>query len=133
FRLLDKGPGTKTHILIRAAQNRSIIKDEDDSLPTCLFEFLDTLHVSKIYDFELKASGKKRIARKTKVEIRFSTVNLAKSSHCHDDDVSSDIELYAIDVREKEELVPKGEKRLHWRLLTSHEIETVEQACECIG
>lgn len=134
YRLLDKIPDQKTHILVRIAQNRKLEHDEEGIIPDRLFQYLDNLPIEGIYDFETRVSARKgaRKNRKTKIEIRFSKVKITKPERCFDADVSSEVELYAIDVREKKEYTPAGEKALHWRLFTSHEIETIEQACECV-
>ena len=50
---------------------------------------------------------------------------------CSDRNASAEIELYAIEVRELNP--PPGEKQILWRLLTTHTVETVEQALTVIG
>lgn len=138
YRFLDKVPDEKTHILIRAAQDRKLenLEDEEElTVPDTLFKYVDNLPVATIYEFEGRVSDRKKVrrARKTKVEVRFSEVTIKKPERCNDSDVSNEVELYAIEVKECGECVPAGEKPIHWRLLTTHEIKTAEQACECIG
>jgi DDE family transposase len=135
YRFLDKVPDERTHILIRAAQDRKLDADEVSDLPDTLFIYMDNLPIKGVYEFEgrIPNADKVRRIRKTTFEVRFSEVTIKRPDNCKDGDVSDEVDLYAIDVRECEECVPTGAAPLHWRLLTTHAIETVEQACVCIG
>jgi hypothetical protein len=45
----------------------------------------------------------------------------------------SELEINIIEVKEKEETIPVGEKGIEWRLYTSHEVENREDAEKIIG
>lgn len=74
-----------------------------------------------------KSSGKrvKRKGRKAYFNIRYTQVKLDKVTHSSP--------LYIIEVKESAKSLPEGEKPIHWVLLTSHKIESVEDAWRIVG
>lgn len=118
-------PDKRTDVLVRARSNRILIGAE-----LKLFEYLDSLPLKTGYDLVVKSkvTRKERIAR---MEVRYSSVTIAPPRNHKAG--GQPIKLYAIEVKENESTVPKGEQAVHWRLLTTHEIETTEQAIECVS
>lgn len=66
------------------------------------------------------------------MEIRYGEVEIRRPKNCSDKKAPAHIRLYAIEVRERLESVVGEEKPICWRLLTTHKIENVEQALECV-
>ena len=59
-------------------------------------------------------------------------VKIARPSRLNKRDYPDYVELYALEAREIDETVPEGEERVLWRLLTTHKIESLEDALKAI-
>ncbi|MEM8899341.1 MAG: IS4 family transposase, partial [Bacteroidota bacterium] len=66
---------------------------------------------------------KVRTARAAKLDIRYTPVQLVNSSNTY----------YVLDLLEQAQSVPEGEKPIHWRLITSHKINTKSDALKIAG
>lgn len=119
-------PDDKTDLVIRSTHNRKL-HDSDEKL----FERLNELEIAGTYDLEVKKSQKKRTPRIAKMEVRYCRVKLARPDNCNEE-LPSFVEVYAIEARESCETVPEGEEPIVWRILTTHEISSLEQAVEVI-
>jgi hypothetical protein len=119
-------PDDKTDLVIRSLHNRRL-HDSDKKL----FEHLSELEVSGTYDLEIKKSQRKRIPRIAKMEVRYDRVKLARPQNCKKE-LSEFVEVYAIEARESPGTGPKDEKPIIWRILTTHEVSSLEQALEVI-
>ena len=95
-----------------------------------LYATLESEPVSGSYEIQL-ASNKKRAARKAKIEIKYCQVSIAAPSNYKGE--TKEVTLWGIEARESEETKPKDDEGILWRLLTTHEVKTVEQAIECVG
>ncbi len=109
---------TGTDLLIRAAQNRSL----DDK--GRLFAELDALPVAGHATLTLPAKPGRK-ARAARLAIRFTTVDLARPRNGITAGLPETVRLTAVDVRETNP--PPGEV-VHWRLLTTHKVETPDDA-----
>jgi len=125
YELWDRVPDDRTHLLIRIRHDRVI-----GNQAVKLFEYLDALPIQGHYDLRVKRD-KSQVMCDTKIDIRFSKITI-KEPVGKKSATDNFIELYAIDAREKAETVPIGGEPIHWRLLTTHKIETFEEACECV-
>lgn len=135
----------RTDLLLRSKNKRRIeIGDSQLSLD----DFIDNLNVIDTRQLEVSSrsalrqkrapSGKtryensqmKREARLAELELKFSKVLILKPKQYYDKQAPKTVSLHVIDVTEK---VSKGIKYpLHWRLLTSHEVTSVERAWELV-
>lgn len=120
-------PDENTHLLTRAAQDR-LLEGEDNKL----FSYTDELTVQGEYELEIAALPGKRKKRITNIEIRYSAVKLKRPQLCRMKEEPAFKEVYVVDVREKQEKIPEGEKGVHWRLLTTHAVDDVEKAMEIV-
>lgn len=109
---------TGTDLLIRAAQDRSL----DDK--GRLFAELDGLAVAGHATLTLPAKPGRK-ARDARLAIRFTTVKLARPGNGVTAGLPQTVRLTAVDVRETDP--PPGEV-VHWRLLTTHQVETPDDA-----
>lgn len=116
-------PDKRTHLLIRSRDNRRIAEGK-------LFDYLSNQDVAGTYELEIRGDIRKnRKSRKATIEIRMAKVNLLKPKTLKKYDKYADtIEIYAIEAKETESTVPKGEKPIHWRLLTTHRVNTFQMA-----
>lgn len=115
-------PNEKTHLLTRACQNR--VLDEEKKL----FEYIEELEVKGIYELHVKAKAGTRSAHLAKLELRYSELEIKKPPKCTDKNAPPTVILRVVDVKESPESILKGEEGIHWCLLTTHEVETNDDA-----
>ena len=130
FELFSRIPADNVHLLIRSVHERNCRLDNPDC-SVHLNTLMDQAVLRAQYSFEvLPGSGrKKRIAC---MELRFERVTLCAPVNGPAKG-SPPVSLYCIHVKEKSSSTPINESPIEWRLLTTHVVETVEQAIECIG
>lgn len=119
-------PDHRVDLLTRACRDRAI--DGEGSL----FGFTDTLPVTYCYQLDLPAIPGKRAARSANMELRFGSVIIKRPRHCTDRCAPKTITLRVVDVRE----IPDpscADEPIHWRLLTTHAVDTVEMACRIVA
>ena len=89
----------------------------------------DSLRLSGVYEIEVKPDIRnKRQKRIAKIEVRIAKVTLLKPLSIKGKQYPKEFEMYAIEAKEIQETVPNGEKPIHWRLLTTHEITSFQYA-----
>lgn len=118
-------PKENTHLLIRSSSNR--LTCHDNMLLANKMQSCDIRHTYKI---EIKGN-KSRKSRVARIDLRFTEVELKQSSHLIGV-YSSSVKMNCIYVVEHKETVSEGEEPIEWRLFTTHPIDTVEQAMQCI-
>ena len=118
-------PDGQTQLLTRASRNRSLADGGS------LFPTLSNLPEAHRYMLDLPARPGKRSARQACMAVRFAPVRIRRPVSCSDPNAPEEIRLFAIEVRELG--APAGEEPIHWRLLTTHTVESVAQALEVIG
>lgn len=117
-------PDRRTHLLVRSRSDRNL-SDKGK-----LYSKLDSITPQGTSTVQVSAT-KKRKARSAQMDISFSSVTIVAPSNYKG--AEKTIELFAILVKEQPETVPDGEAPILWRLLTTHKVETIEQARQCIG
>lgn len=127
YEVFSTVPDQRTHLLIRSRDNRRITEGK-------LFNYLSEQSVAGTYELEVRGDiRKKRKSRKASIEIRIAKVNINKPQPLKKNDKYAEtVEVYAIEAKEKESTVPKGEKSIHWRLLTTHQIDTFLMAVHVV-
>jgi len=110
-------------LLVRSNWNRKIKLDSGAS--TQLFAFVDRLPEAARFSVTIAAApGRKE--RTAELALRFSAVNLCKPHPSPGPDLPDSITLTMVDVRE---VSPCHDgKPIHWRLLTSHVVQSPKQA-----
>ena len=147
YEMFDRLPDTanadqaSTHLLIRACSNRSLACPEEPpgSAAQTLFEWLCSLPEQDRYEVDLPASqshcndkGKSwRSAHRAQLVVRFARTQIRRPQWA-DRSAAGSIGLWAIEVCEDPSTVRSQEKPVHWRLLTTHDIASKEQARQCI-
>ena len=122
-------PDERTHLLIRASRDRAVQADVPGQT---LFEWLSALPVAGGYELALAAVAGKRSAHTAVMHVRFSPVTLKRPRLCSDPAAPASVQLWAIEVLEDSASVVGQEKPIHWRLLTSHAVHTLEMARQCV-
>ena len=121
-------PDEKTHLLIRSYQDRSLYGESEK-----LYQTLAASELKGTYSLEVKTNKKTgRGQRKTIMEVRFTKVKIKRPNYTLSKKLPKYIEVYAVEAKEQPQHVPKGEKAIHWRLLTTHLITTIEEALQVI-
>jgi hypothetical protein len=117
-------PDQRTHLLTRASRDRSL---PDGSR---LFRTMAQMPEAHRFTLDLPARPGKRGARTALMAVRFGRIGVCRPGACSDRNAPPEIELCAIEVRE---LNPPPGDAVCWRLLTTHPVESVEQALTVIG
>jgi len=117
-------PDHRTRLLTRACRDRSLANGQK------LFPTLAQMPEAHRFTLELPARPGKRGARTAQMAVRFGRIRITRPGTCSDRNAPPEIELYAIEVRE---LNPPPGDAVCWRLLTTHAVETIEQALTVIG
>jgi len=126
FELFANVPDTKTDLLIRSKGNKRIKEGK-------LYEYLSNQNATGEYEIEIEPDKRKnREKRKAKIEIRFTKIHLLKPKRRKEKKYPAQIELYAVEAREKQETVPPGEKPILWRILTTHLVESFTKAVQIV-
>jgi hypothetical protein len=113
-------PDERTHLIIRSRDNRKL---SDGSK---LFERLAEQPAAGSYTIDLVKDIRQGIEKRTAtVEVRFCKVHITKPQRLKKIPMADCVELYAIEVREINALEGVG---ICWRILTTHEVSTYEQA-----
>ena len=119
YELFARVPDERTHLLVRCAQNRRL--SEGGLLFERLAGFAEACRVS----LELPARPG-QAARTATLAVRFGQVSLCKPAHGADRRDPAQITLAAIEACEIDP--PAGVKPVHWRLLTTHAVNSAEAA-----
>jgi DDE family transposase len=110
------------HLIIRAAQDRRIGAADQ---PALLFAFADGLPEQGRLALMIPASPGRR-ARAAELAVRFSPVLPRKPRHGAAGDLPDKVRLTLVDVREASR--PAEGEPVHWRLLTTHAVESLGAA-----
>lgn len=118
-------PRENTHLLIRSSSNRILCQD---NMP--LLDKLKSCEIQHTYDIQIKGN-KSRKSRKACIDLRYTTVDIKRSVGTIGDYPDS-MKMNCIYVVERSETIPAGEVPIEWRLYTTHQIDSVEQAMQCV-
>jgi len=114
--------------LYRSKTNRRLSEQEQ---ATTLYATLDRWQVEFEYEFLAQAT-KKRSKHKAEVQVKFGSVCIARPKSHPNKDLAEQIPLYVVQVKEKAQSVVGKEEPIHWILITSHPVNTPEQALQII-
>lgn len=118
-------PQAGKHLLVRACQDRRLVES-----PQKLYDTLAAQPLAGTYRIDIPAEPRQqRTARRAQMALRYTPVKLRRPDSLTDD-YPPFAQLNAIEVVELEP--PEGEAAIHWRLLTSHPVDSVEQAQQII-
>lgn len=106
-------------LVVRAAHDRSVQDAQT------LFAAIDAVAEAGRADLDLPARPGRR-KRTARLSIRFMPVRLSRPRYGQRADLPASVDLFLIDIRETDP--PTGEAPIHWRLLTTHIVSTLEQA-----
>jgi hypothetical protein len=117
------------HYVVRSSYDRKLSCDKtaDKNTPKTLHKALDTWSIQGSYSLDLPKTDK-RSAHKAAVDVKFGQVSIECPNWTIKQKYDKHLPLYVIEVKEQPQTVVNGEKPIHWILMTSHKVETLEQA-----
>jgi len=115
--------GKNTELLIRAAYNRKIGEGEG-------YLFDEIRSWERVYEYEVEVSATKKMPKRTaRCGIRYGKITMEiPNSQRYRKGRERIPDIYVVDVREDDP--PEGYEAVHWTLLTTWEVHTVEDALE---
>ena len=122
FHLMANRPAN-VHLLIRSSQPRALA--EGGLLPA----YCAALPEQARETIDVPVKGKQP-ARKAIVALRSGPATLIRPEQTQDKDQARTVPLWVVDVQEIDP--PAGAEPVHWRLLTTHEAATLEQARQIV-
>ena len=118
-------PDERTNLLIRSRCDRRIVGEHKK-----LYNLLENTDVAGSIEVEI-AGQKNRKKRIAVIDVKFTKAKICAPSNLK---VSQkEIEIYIIEATENPSSVPTGESGISWKLLTTHKIENLDKATECIN
>lgn len=127
YELLSRIPDERTELLIRSSSDRVVSSGKR------LSEEIEDWECAGQVKLDLAGTDKRK-AREAHLEVKYGKVGICKPQNrkqiiSEDADI---VELQVVDVRELPESVPEGEKSIHWRLLTTHQVSSITEALQII-
>lgn len=123
YELFCRVPDNKNNLLIRSRSNRVLTSKGR------LQAYLEGLPAAGTIDIEIPSIPGKRKARGAHLEVRYSPVEINKPKNVSATNLPPSISLFAIDVKE----VAQSKEKVHWRLLTTHAVTTMEEALQVVN
>lgn len=127
YEYFSRIPDARTHLLVRSCWNRKLANGR------LLQTHLARQPIRAIIEVPITGT-KKRTARTARLAIRFTPVEIlkpAKRKNTLPQDPEK-ITLYVVEAKELDQTIPEGEKGIHWRLFTTHEVLDLEMALQVI-
>lgn len=133
YEMWTRLPGERCALLIRACHNRKLgASAQTQTEQLKLFEAMAQLPLAGSERLALAATPK-RSAHEALMHVRFGSVRLQRPAKCTDRQAAPEVSVQAIDVCEDASTVVGREKPVHWRLLTTHPVGSLQEARQCIA
>lgn len=98
-----------------------------------LFEALAAAPVAGEVTVALRGDlTREREPREARLRYRHCAVRVLRPGTCRDPEAPPEVALWAVEVEEAPEATPEGVEPVHWRLLTTHPVESFEQAQQVV-
>lgn len=119
-------PDAQNHVLVRVRQDRRLWGEK-----ASLYEFLSQQPSQGTYSVDILADPRiGRTAREAWLSVRSTPVKIQRPDNLSRQDYPSNVSLYAVEAKEVNP--PAGQVPIHWRLLTTHEVFSLEPALRVI-
>jgi len=119
-------PDERTDVLIRSRGDRSLIEGKS------LYAHIANIESCGSYELKVRTS-KNRTGRDTIIEIKYSRVKIKKPGSRKIKKVIPEwIEINIVEAKEVNAHLPTGEKPIHWVLLTTHKVNSFEDAFQIV-
>jgi hypothetical protein len=128
YPLFARLPDAHTDLIVRACRDRGLLEGSQR-----LFAHLAQQPCLGRAEIEVRGDVRTRqSARRAELAYRIAEVRFPRPS-TWPEEAESTGPLWAIEVREVPESVPQGEEAIHWRLVTTHRVETLAQVQQVVG
>lgn len=122
YDLLASVNGENVHLLIRSNFNRQIVGGGK------LVDYLNSLPVMHEYAIAINGDIRKGIEKRSaQMALKWGKVSVRKSEKTRNKNLAASKEMYVVEARE----INKA-KGIHWRILTTHPVTSVEEAIQII-
>lgn len=121
----DRVPDERTNLLIRSRCDRNIVGEYKK-----LYNLLDNTNVAGSIEIEVNAQ-KSRKKRTALIDVKFTKAKICAPTNLNIS--QKNIEIYVIEATENISTIPPNEVGISWKLLTTHTIDNLEKAIECIN
>ena len=119
-------PDAMNHLLIRVKQDRRLSKQSES-----LYGYLAQQPCAGTDAVQVQADPRhNRTAREAWMRVRLTSVQIQRPDKLRREDYPECIRLWAVEAVEVSP--PAGQSPIHWRLMTTHEVNTFEQALQMI-
>lgn len=125
YELFDRVPNSKMELLVRSSHDRKL------NGGGYLSEYMNNIPESFEYEIELPAITGKRTARTATMKLKFSKVMIPKPNNIKENFKHEQIEVTCVEAVEISK-VAENEKPVYWRILTTHDVTTAEQALQIV-
>jgi hypothetical protein len=122
-------PDAYNHLLVRIKQDRRLYQQAQS-----LYSYLSSQPCQGSYSIAVEGDARSnRTSREALLNVRFAAVEIQRPAHLEHlkETYPQRLKLYAIEVQEVQP--PQGQKPVHWRLMTTHEVRNLEQALQVIS
>ena len=130
YELFARVPDHRTNLIVRCKVSRRLFPEGQK-----LYPFIDQLPVAGEYSFKVAGLNRdkkhQRKQRKAVLEVRYSSVRIRRSKKLRVK-AKPFVDMWIVEVREKPESVPENEAPIHWRLLTTHQVNDYAMARQII-
>lgn len=115
-------------LIVRACRDRRIEESEET-----LYAYLSAQPLVGEEAVEIRGDVRKRRSRRqARLQYRIAPVTFRRPWRWSEESPDP-ISLWAVEVREHPETLPAGEKPIHWRLVTTHRVESFEEAKQVVA
>ncbi len=116
------------HFIYRSSHNRRIFPlDQKENLS----DVLDRWNIEFSYDLLVEAT-RKRSKHEARLDVKYGQIALARPKTHTDKTLPTYLPVYIVEVKEHSSTVFEGEDPIHWKLFTSHPVNTPQQAMQII-
>ncbi|MGK7888063.1 MAG: IS4 family transposase [Leptolyngbyaceae cyanobacterium] len=120
-------PDAENHLLVRVRADRCL-----RGCSASLYRYLAEQPCEGTYTVDVPADSRiDRRAREAWMAVRFTPLEIQRPANVSATEYPPGVQLYAVEAKEVNP--PADQEAIHWRLLTTHCVMTLEQALQVIG
>lgn len=134
----DRIPDARTHLLTRAHHDRQLEGGATlfgflaaQAAMACVVLDVPARSAGKAYRSTDGARSSARTAHQAHMELRYGRVSIIRPQGCRAKQAS--ITLSVVEFKELPDTVAPGEQPVHWILLSTHDVESAEQALQLVS
>ena len=124
YELMHHAQAQGWDFLYRSRQDRTIVETQGAKT---LYDLVESWQAAHIYEVEV-GSTCKRSAHKAQLAIKYGAVSILRPRNKRIAGLAKQQDIYVVEAKEIPQSVIGDEAPIHWRLLSSHPIQSVEDA-----